>query len=111
MSDGQRFVIVGASLAGASAAEALRENGFEGAIVLIGEERHRPYERASLSKGYLLGSEPAEKAYDPTAREFCAFWLKEGGVIAGVNVNVRDVHADIRDILADPSTSLADLVQ
>jgi 3-phenylpropionate/trans-cinnamate dioxygenase ferredoxin reductase subunit len=63
MSDGQRFVIVGASLAGASAAEALRENGFEGAIVLVGEEARRPYERPPLSKGYLLGNEPAEKAY------------------------------------------------
>ena len=63
MSDGQRFVIVGASLAGASAAAALRENGFEGAIVLVGEESRRPYERPPLSKGYLLGNEPAERAY------------------------------------------------
>ena len=63
MSDGQRFVIVGASLAGASAAEALRENGFSGSITLVGEESHRPYERPPLSKGYLLGKEPAERAY------------------------------------------------
>jgi 3-phenylpropionate/trans-cinnamate dioxygenase ferredoxin reductase component len=48
-------VIVGASLAGASAAAALRKEGFDGRIVLIGEERERPYERPELSKGYLRG--------------------------------------------------------
>ncbi len=63
MSDGHRFVIVGASLAGASAAETLREKGFAGSITLVGEEPHRPYERPPLSKGYLLGKDPVEKAY------------------------------------------------
>jgi 3-phenylpropionate/trans-cinnamate dioxygenase ferredoxin reductase subunit len=57
------FVIVGASLAGAKAAEALRDGGFDGRIVLVGEEQQRPYERPPLSKGYLTGKEPAEKAY------------------------------------------------
>jgi 3-phenylpropionate/trans-cinnamate dioxygenase ferredoxin reductase subunit len=46
-------VIVGASLAGASAAAALRKDGFDGRIVLIGEETERPYERPELSKTYL----------------------------------------------------------
>jgi 3-phenylpropionate/trans-cinnamate dioxygenase ferredoxin reductase subunit len=57
------FVIVGAGLAGAKAAEGLREAGFDGRILLIGEEVERPYERPPLSKGYLLGTEPREKAY------------------------------------------------
>jgi 3-phenylpropionate/trans-cinnamate dioxygenase ferredoxin reductase component len=48
-------VIVGASLAGASAAAALRKEGFDGRIVLIGEESERPYERPELSKTYLRG--------------------------------------------------------
>src|SRR4029453_18557928 len=48
-------VIVGASLAGASAAAALRKEGFDGRIVLIGEESERPYERPGLSKKYLRG--------------------------------------------------------
>ncbi|MEN3536879.1 FAD-dependent oxidoreductase [Microbispora sp. ZYX-F-249] len=52
----QRFVIVGAGLAGAKAAEALREQGFDGRITLIGAEPHRPYERPPLSKGCLTGS-------------------------------------------------------
>src|SRR5215207_9808223 len=57
------FVIVGASLAGAKAAETLRSEGFDGRIVLIGAERERPYERPPLSKDYLRGESPREKAY------------------------------------------------
>jgi len=59
----QTFVIVGASLAGAKAAETLREEGFDGRVVLLGEETERPYERPELSKGFLLGKKPAEKLY------------------------------------------------
>ncbi len=49
------YVIVGASLAGAKAAETLRDEGFDGEVVLVGAEQERPYERPPLSKGYLLG--------------------------------------------------------
>jgi len=56
------LVIVGASLAGASAAATLREEGFEGRVVLVGEESHPPYERPPLSKEYLRGEQPFEKA-------------------------------------------------
>jgi 3-phenylpropionate/trans-cinnamate dioxygenase ferredoxin reductase component len=56
MSDLRTFVIVGAGLAGAKAAEALRTEGFDGDLVLLGAEPHRPYERPPLSKGYLQGS-------------------------------------------------------
>ncbi len=58
-----RFVIIGASLAGAKAAETLREEGFGGAIVLVGTESERPYERPRLSKGFLLGKEDKSKIY------------------------------------------------
>jgi 3-phenylpropionate/trans-cinnamate dioxygenase ferredoxin reductase subunit len=61
--DQRTFVIVGASLAGAKAAETLRGEGFTGRIVLIGEETERPYERPPLSKGYLLGKDPRELAF------------------------------------------------
>jgi len=60
MTSSQTFVIVGASLAGATAATVLREEGFAGRIVLIGAEPHAPYERPPLSKGYLAGK--AERA-------------------------------------------------
>ena len=50
-----RIVIVGASLAGLRAAEALRDEGFTGSLTLIGDEPHVPYERPPLSKGMLTG--------------------------------------------------------
>lgn len=55
MSSKQTFVIVGAGLAGAKAAETLRTEGFDGDVVLLGDEPVRPYERPPLSKDYLRG--------------------------------------------------------
>src|SRR5205823_2022628 len=60
--DKQVFVVVGASLAGAKAAETLRDEGFDGRLVLIGDEGERPYERPPLSKDYLRG-EAENKPY------------------------------------------------
>jgi len=57
------FVIVGASLAGARAAETLRAEGFGGRLILLGEEPERPYERPSLSKGYLAGGTDRDSVY------------------------------------------------
>ncbi|MGH9104173.1 MAG: NAD(P)/FAD-dependent oxidoreductase [Acidimicrobiales bacterium] len=59
----QCFVIVGAGLAGAKAAETLRKEGFDGRVVLLGEEPCRPYERPPLSKAYLRG----EAGFDAAA--------------------------------------------
>jgi 3-phenylpropionate/trans-cinnamate dioxygenase ferredoxin reductase component len=58
MSSSDTFVIVGAGMAGGKAAETLREEGFDGRVVLIGAEPHRPYERPPLSKDYLRGESP-----------------------------------------------------
>ena len=63
MSDSRTFVIVGASLAGAKAAEALRAEGFDGSVVLVGEEPVRPYERPPLSKGFLQGTTPVDEVF------------------------------------------------
>ena len=63
MTTDQTHVIVGASLAGAKAAETLREEGFDGRIVLVGSEEERPYERPPLSKDYLRGEAGREKVY------------------------------------------------
>src|SRR5919106_2802910 len=57
------FVIVGGGLAGAKAAEALRDEGFDGRVVLISDEAERPYERPPLSKGYLLGNDERDVAF------------------------------------------------
>jgi 3-phenylpropionate/trans-cinnamate dioxygenase ferredoxin reductase subunit len=56
------FVIIGASLTGGVAAATLRQNGFDGDVVLIGAEAQPPYERPPLSKQYLRGEAPFEKA-------------------------------------------------
>jgi NADPH-dependent 2,4-dienoyl-CoA reductase/sulfur reductase-like enzyme len=54
-------VVVGASLAGLSAVRALRDQGYDGRLVLIGDETHLPYDRPPLSKGFLLGTVSREK--------------------------------------------------
>jgi 3-phenylpropionate/trans-cinnamate dioxygenase ferredoxin reductase component len=59
---GQTFLIVGASMAGAKAAEALRDQGFGDRIVLVGDEQHPPYERPPLSKDYLAGNAEKDSA-------------------------------------------------
>ncbi|MDR3079866.1 MAG: FAD-dependent oxidoreductase [Streptomyces sp.] len=59
----QTFVIVGGGLAGAKAAETLRAEGFSGRVILICDERDRPYERPPLSKGYLLGKEERDGVF------------------------------------------------
>jgi 3-phenylpropionate/trans-cinnamate dioxygenase ferredoxin reductase subunit len=63
MTNDQTHIIVGASLAGAKAAETLREEGFAGRVVLVGAEDERPYERPPLSKAYLRGEVGREKVY------------------------------------------------
>jgi 3-phenylpropionate/trans-cinnamate dioxygenase ferredoxin reductase subunit len=84
------FVIVGANLAGASAAIALRDEGFDGDIVLIGAEPDLPYERPPLSKGYLRGEVPFESFLVRPA----AFYQERGiDVRLGVRVTRADVAA------------------
>jgi 3-phenylpropionate/trans-cinnamate dioxygenase ferredoxin reductase subunit len=56
------FVIVGAGLAGAKAAETLRDEGFDGRVILLGAEPEPPYERPPLSKDYLRGESERAKA-------------------------------------------------
>jgi 3-phenylpropionate/trans-cinnamate dioxygenase ferredoxin reductase component len=63
MTDARTFIIVGASLAGAKAAQTLRDEGFEGRVVLLGDEPVRPYERPPLSKEYLQGKAGLDKVF------------------------------------------------
>jgi 3-phenylpropionate/trans-cinnamate dioxygenase ferredoxin reductase component len=82
------FVIVGAGLAGARTAEALRAEGFSRPVVLIGEENELPYERPPLSKDYLVGKSSRETAYVHTAR-----WYAEQQVDLRLGVPVTAVDA------------------
>jgi 3-phenylpropionate/trans-cinnamate dioxygenase ferredoxin reductase component len=63
MAQDTTYLIAGASLGGAKAAEALRAAGFDGRVVLIGSETELPYERPPLSKDYLLGKSEREAIY------------------------------------------------
>ena len=71
---GGRIVIVGASLAGLRAAEAVRERGFGGHLTIIGDEPYEPYDRPPLSKQVLLGHVPADHTTLPRRREIDAEW-------------------------------------
>jgi 3-phenylpropionate/trans-cinnamate dioxygenase ferredoxin reductase subunit len=72
------FVIAGGGLAAGRAAEALREEGFDGRIVLAGQEPHRPYERPPLSKDYLQGN-----------AELAKIFVHEAGWYADHDVDLR----------------------
>ena len=68
--------VVGASLAGLSAARSLRKQGFDGRLVVIGDELHRPYDRPPLSKEFLAGTlGEAELALETDGEDLRADWL------------------------------------
>jgi NADPH-dependent 2,4-dienoyl-CoA reductase/sulfur reductase-like enzyme len=69
-----RIAIVGASLAGLRAAEALREKGFNGSLTIVGDEPHEPYDRPPLSKQVLKGWVPADHTKLPRLRRVDADW-------------------------------------
>jgi 3-phenylpropionate/trans-cinnamate dioxygenase ferredoxin reductase subunit len=84
------IIVVGAGLAGAKTVEELRAAGYDGKLLLLGSERHRPYERPPLSKDYLTGSTTRDKVYvhpedwyaqhdvdlrvDTTVTDICPMW-------------------------------------
>jgi 3-phenylpropionate/trans-cinnamate dioxygenase ferredoxin reductase component len=96
MTTDQTFVIVGAGLAGAKAAETLREEGFDGRVVLIGTEDERPYERPPLSKDYLRGEVGREKVYvhDENFYADHDIELRLGRTAAGLNTPVNELVLD-----------------
>src|ERR1700742_1465824 len=101
MPSGPTFVIVGASLAGARAAEALRTEGFEGQIVLIGHERHYPYERPPLSKGYLQGSEGRDSIFVHEES-----WYADHGVDLRLGAGVTAIDRDLHQLTLSTGESL-----
>ncbi|WP_445528828.1 NAD(P)/FAD-dependent oxidoreductase [Streptomyces cyslabdanicus] len=69
-----RIVVVGASLAGLRAAEALRTEGFTGSLTVVGDEPYPPYDRPPLSKQVLLGQAAADSTGLPMRRDPDADW-------------------------------------
>jgi 3-phenylpropionate/trans-cinnamate dioxygenase ferredoxin reductase component len=84
------FLIVGASLAGAKAAEELRTRGFDGRVMLIGAEPERPYERPPLTKDYLRGESERANAYVHPEGFYAE---QEIELLAGVTVTAIDPGA------------------
>src|SRR5579862_1115505 len=89
-------IVVGASLAGWRATEALRAEGFRGQVSLIGEERHLPYDRPPLSKQVLAGTWPPEKAVLADKKRSSELHVHEvlGRRATGLDVTGRTVHLD-----------------
>src|SRR3954464_11278446 len=101
MSERQTHVIIGAALAGAKAAEALREEGFDGRVVLVGEEDERPYERPPLSKDYLRGESEREKAYvHPES------WYEEHDVDLRTGTSAESIDTGARTVSLSGGESL-----
>ncbi|MCL8014843.1 FAD-dependent oxidoreductase [Streptomyces sp. AS02] len=94
--------VVGASLAGLSAARSLRKQGYEGRLVVIGDELHRPYDRPPLSKEFLSGTlGEAELALEADDEDLRAEWLL-GVRATGLDHARRAVRLDDgREVSAD----------
>jgi 3-phenylpropionate/trans-cinnamate dioxygenase ferredoxin reductase component len=96
MTTSKTFVIVGASLTGAKAAETLRTEGFDGRLVLIGAEHERPYERPPLSKDYLRGEVGREQVYVHDEGYYAEhdIELRLGRTAVGLDTSIRQVALD-----------------
>ena len=90
MTPDRTFVIVGGSLAGATAAATLRDEGFDGRVVLVGAEPLPPYERPALSKEFLRGEQPLEEQFVRPEN-----WYADHEVEA--RFGSRAVQLDVRD--------------
>ncbi|HEY0569512.1 MAG TPA: FAD-dependent oxidoreductase, partial [Xanthobacteraceae bacterium] len=98
----ENIVIAGAGQAGGRAAEALRARGFRGAITILGEEPHPPYERPQLSKA-MLHSADAPVAYIKQARD----WSDVLNVRLETGAEVIDCDADRRTVSTADGRSFA----
>src|SRR6478609_11707251 len=94
------FVVVGGGLAGAKTVEALRDQGFDGRLVLVGDESEIPYERPPLSKGYLQGKDERDSVFvHPKS------WYDEHDVELRLGVPATSLDPAVHRVgLADGST-------
>ena len=87
------FIIVGGGLAGADAAQTLREEGFDGSITLLGQEPNAPYERPPLSKDYLQGKAERDSIFVHTEP-----WYAEHGVDLSMGAAVTSLDPAARTV-------------
>lgn len=89
MKSSQRILIVGASIAGLTAAESLRLEGFEGEIVLMGDETHVPYSRPPLSKQVLMGAWEPEQTTIKSAQDLSELGIQFSGSSAALHLDLQ----------------------
>lgn len=98
------LLVVGAGLAGLSAARAARQAGFTGSVTVVGAESHRPYDRPPLSKDYLLGAVGAgDIGLEGSTEDLAVDW-RLGAAATAFDAAAR------RLTLADGSTLTGDTV-
>ena len=96
------FVILGSGLCGGAAAQTLREEGFEGRVILVGEEPHPPYERPPLSKEYLRGEQRRDELFvHPQA------WYEEQEIDARLGVRADAIDVGQRTVTLSDGGSLS----
>src|SRR6202453_3066046 len=102
-------IVVGASLAGLRATEALRSEGFHGGITLVGKELHLPYDRPPLSKQVLAGTWPPEKAVLADRRRSSELRVHEvlGRRAVRLDVDGRRIETDDGTVVAGDALVLA----
>jgi 3-phenylpropionate/trans-cinnamate dioxygenase ferredoxin reductase component len=87
----ETYVIVGAAQAGGWAAKTLRDQGFTGRVVLIGDEPYPPHERPPLSKDVLLGVKPPESTYLWPAEKLANIEIRTGVRVEAIDRAQRQV--------------------
>ncbi|MCO5176253.1 MAG: NAD(P)/FAD-dependent oxidoreductase, partial [Thermomicrobiales bacterium] len=95
------IVVVGGNIAGGRAVEALRKEGFDGAITLIGAESDLPYERPPLSKGYLTG-EVSDGEFSVATTEGYA----EQQIDARLGVRATSLQPDVQTVTLDDGSTV-----
>jgi 3-phenylpropionate/trans-cinnamate dioxygenase ferredoxin reductase subunit len=109
MSADRTLLIVGASLAGAKAAEGARAAGYDGRIVLVGEEQERPYERPPLSKDVLRGEKGPEttRVHDEGFYDEHGIELELGRTVEALDLGEQRARLDGGEKLAFTTAVLA----
>ncbi|HEY2194076.1 MAG TPA: FAD-dependent oxidoreductase [Actinomycetospora sp.] len=93
------LVVVGASLAGLRAVEAVRNDGFEGSVTLVGAEEHLPYDRPPLSKEHLANDEPGDSTYREQEKlDEIGVELVLGAPATALDLDARTVAVGDREI-------------
>src|SRR5690242_14281702 len=103
----KQVVVVGTGVAGTAAAETLREEGYDGELTIVGDERHSPYHRPPLSKKLLTG-QVHRAGVDLAPRLDVGARVLRGASARGLDMSARTVH--LRDADKDASVHFDGLV-